>query len=325
MTPHAARGAIAALADQASRAIVIALGEARGTALSAAEIVAASHIAVTLKLRLIRDRLRELERAGVVAAADVDPATHGPGLHWVLTASGQDLHRLLSVMQHVVADAAELDESMAAPVRDRVVGRTLKALGDPGVMRIVTALAAGAELDPTALEERCLPTPRRTLYRRLDVLVSNGVVRRTTTRGVPRRTHYTIAQSWRQAAVLPLLAAWWEGRHGAAAQPVDVEAPLRIVLPNVRVARLPGGARVLWIVDQGTATQRLCLEADDGQLRMCTAPEPADVDATTTGTPQAWTAALVADQLGELQVTGDRQLAQTVLEAVRAALFASVR
>ncbi|UUY04532.1 winged helix-turn-helix domain-containing protein [Svornostia abyssi] len=325
MTAPVARGALAALADQASRAIVIALGDARGTALSAAEIVAASHIAVTLKLRLIRDRLRELERAGVVAAADVDPATHGPGLHWVLTASGQDLHRLLSVMQHVVADAAGLDDASPAPVRDRAVGRTLKALGDPVVMRIVTALAGGAELDPTALEERCLPTPRRTLYRRLDVLVTNGVVRRDTTRGVPRRTHYTIAPSWRQAAVLPLLAAWWEGRHGSAAQPVDVEAPLRIVLPNVRVARLPGGARVLWVVDQGTATQRLCLEADGAQLRMSTAAETTDAGATTTGTPQAWTAALVADQLEELRVTGDARLAQAVLEAVRAALFASVR
>lgn len=325
MTAPAAQGAIAALADQASRAIVIALGDARGAALSAAEIVAASHIAVTLKLRLIRDRLRELERAGVVAAADVDPATHGPGLHWVLTASGQDLHRLLSVMQHVVADAAGLDDATPAPVRDRAVGRTLKALGDPAVMRIVTALAAGAELDPTELEHRCLPTPRRTLYRRLDVLVTNGVVRRNTTRGVPRRTLYTIDPSWRQAAVLPLLAAWWEGRHGAAAHPVDVEAPLRIVLPNVRAARLPDGARVVWIVDQGSATQRLGLEVDGERLQMTNDPAAVDGGAVTTGTPHAWTAALVADQLGELRVTGDGQLAQAVLEAVRAALFASVR
>lgn len=317
--------ATSVLADRASRAVVVALGDARGAPLSAAEIYAASHVGLALKLRLLRDRLRELERAGVVSAADVDPAAHGPGLHWVLTSSGQDLHRLQSVMQHIVSDASGLPETTAAPIRDRAVERTLQALADPAVMRIVTALAAGSELDPTELEAACRPTPRRTLYRRLNLLVETGVVIRETSRGVPRRTRYSISPTWRQAAVLPLLGAWWEGRHRAADDPVDIEGPLRIVLPTVRVARLPASARVLWVVDQNEASQRLLLEAEGDRLRLVDAPSSEEADAVTTGTPRAWTAALVADQLGDLRISGDHLLAHAVLEAVRSALFASVR
>lgn len=313
------------LADRSSRAIVVALGDARGTPRSAASIVAASHVGQPLKLRLVRDRLRELERAGVVAAADVDPAVHGPGLHWVLTGSGQDLHRLQSVMQHVVADAAHLDDATPDPVRDQVVERTLQALADPGVARVVAALAAGTELDPTELEARCRPTPRRTLYRRLDVLVSGGVVVRETTRGVPRRTRYSVAPSWRQAAVLPLLAAWWESRHGDAEGPVDVEGPLRIVLPTVRATHLPTGARVVWMVDQGDAGQRFRLDVEGGRLALARAQAGEPADAAITGSQRGWTAALVADQLDGLQITGDRRLASAMLEAVRTGLFASVR
>lgn len=315
--------AVSLLADRANRAIIVTLGDGQGTPRSAAAIVAGSPIGLSLKLRLVRDRLRDLERGGVVSPADVDPTEHGPGLHWVLTTAGRDLHRLHSVMQHVVTDTAGLDDRAPAHVRDRVLERTLGALADPAVARIVAALAAGTELDPTELEARCRPTSRRTLYRRLDLLVSGGVVARETTRGVPRRTRYAITPSWRQAAVLPLLAAWWESRHGAADDPIDVAGPLRIILPAVRADRLPAGARVLWVVEQGDLSQRIVLEVCDGGLRM--GGSDTGADAVTEGPPQGWTGALVADRLGDVRITGDEQLARAALAAVRAALFASVR
>lgn len=315
--------AVSLLADRANRAIIVTLGDAQGSPRSAASIVAASPVGLSLKLRLIRDRLRELERGGVVSAADVDPAEHGPGLHWALTTSGRDLHRLHSVMEHVAADAAGLGERTPAHERDRVLERTLGALADPAVARIVAALAAGTELDPTELEARCRPTSRRTLYRRLDLLVSGGVVSRDTTRGVPRRTRYAIAPSWRQAAVLPLLAAWWESRHGAADDPIDVAGPLRIILPAVRADQLPAGAQALWVVEQGDLSQRIVLEVGERGLRMGT--EAGQADAVIEGPPQGWTGALVADRLGDVRMTGDEALARAVLAAVRAALFASVR
>lgn len=312
------------LADRASGAIIAALGDAQPAALSASEIVANAPLDVPLRLRLVRDRLRELERGGVVAAADVDPELHGSGLHWRLTAAGRDLRRLQSLVEHVVLDAMGLPERAPAPTRARAVEAALRALADPVVVRVLTALSAATALSPTALEERCRPVARRTLYRRLDRLVSAGVVARQTTRGVPRRTTYAIAPAWRQAAVLSLLGAWWETRHRGTAE-ADLESPLRIVLPAVPIRRLAPEARVRWIVEQGDATQDLLLAREDDHLAALPHDGDTAADATVSGDVRAWAAALVADEQDGLRVEGDAALARGLLDAVRAALFASVR
>lgn len=323
----AARGwsATALLADRGTRAIVVTLGDARGTPMSAGAIVAASHVDATP--RLIRDRLRELERAGILVVDDAAPVDYDPGMHWALTASGHDLYRLLSLMSRVVVNAAGFDDAVASTVRDRAVEETLIALSDPIAVRIIGSLAGEDHLDPVALERHVAPTPRRTLYRRLDLLVGGGVVVRETTRGVPRRTRYALSDRWRPAAVLLLLSAWWEGRHLALtgkAAVIDIEGPLRVVLPNVRAARVRAGAHVRWVVRQGEDTERLVLTARGGRLSVVSsADEP--VDAELSGPPEAWTAGLIADQRDGLQVSGDAKVAFDLFDDVRAALLAYVR
>lgn len=316
------RAATALLADPASRTIVRALGEERGARLSAEAI--ASRAPSGVSHRLVRDRVRELERAGILTAVDSTPV-----LQWALTPAGRDLHRLLSIVARIVVHAAEFDDGTPTAVRDRAMERTLRALGDPVVLRIAVCLSGGTALDPTTLERCCKPTPRRTLYRRLQPLVETGVVLRHTSAGVPRTTRYELADRWRPAAVLGMLPTWWNGRHriatAARSSAMEIEMPLRVILPVVDVRRLPDGALVRWVVQDADSATTLNLRLSDGRLRADDAGPEHPADAEMAGSPVAWAMALVADQPGDIVIQGDAGLGRDALEAVRAALLSYVR
>lgn len=314
----ARRGAPArVLADPAGRQILRALGEGARTRLTAGEICRQAR--GTLTQRLIRDRLRELDRAQLVRAVDADPA-----VRWSLTPAGRDLHRLLSVVERIVGRAAGLSENHGA--RDDAVQRTLRALSDPVVQRAIAALADDTPVDPVTLERRCHPTPRRTLYRRLQAMVETRVVTRTTTSGVPRTSTYTLARRWRPAAVLWMLPAWWESRDhqdGGHARAADIVVPVRVLLPVVDASALPARTRVRWIVDDAGRQEALTLAVCDGRLVSATASAPAAAE--VGGSPAAWAAALISDQRSALDVAGDEALARAVSDLIRSALLAYVR
>lgn len=314
----ARRGAPAGvLADAAGRHILRALGEGDRTRLSAADITLRARGGVTR--RLIRDRLRELDRADLVRAVDADPA-----LQWSLTPAGRDLHRLLSVVERIVGRAAGMPDDDA--VRDVAVQRTLRALADPVVQRAVSALAEDEPVDPVTLETRCRPTPRRTLYRRLQAMVATGVVQRTTSAGVPRTSTYALSPRWRRGAVLWMLPAWWESRNhqeGGQARPADITVPIRVLLPVVDVAAIRPGTRVRWVVEGGGGHDELVLEVVG--RRLVVADAAGDVAAQAAGTPAGWAAALVSDRPDAVEVTGDAATARAISDAVRGELLAFVR
>lgn len=314
----ARRGAPASvLADAASRRILRALGDADRIRLSAADIALRARGDITR--RLIRDRLRDLDRADLVRAVDADPA-----VQWSLTSAGRDLHRLLSVVERIVGRAAGMPGDGAA--RDVAVQRTLRALADPVVQRAVSALAEDEPVDPVTLETRCRPTPRRTLYRRLQAMVDTGVVQRTTSTGVPRTSTYALSPRWRRGAVLWMLPAWWESRDhqaGGHARPADIVVPLRVLLPVVDAGGLPDGARVRWVVEDPAGRDELVLEV--AGTRLSAAERGADAAAKVTASPAGWAAALVTDRPDALRVTGDAALARAVSDAVRGELLAYVR
>ncbi|MDO9354739.1 MAG: winged helix-turn-helix transcriptional regulator [Solirubrobacteraceae bacterium] len=320
--------AIELLADRTSRAIIGVLGDARRRPLTTASITDVSPLDVTA--RLVRDRVRDLGRHGIVAPP-LDGSS-GPG-HWVLTAAGEDLLRLQSLMARVVAHGAGLPQTASPSARDRVLDASLVALADPVSVLIIRRLAEFGPMDPTDLEARCEPTPRRTLYRRLSTLVTGGAVLRNTTGQVPRRTSYELAARWRPVAAVVLLSGWWEARHslGGTIGEFDLEGLLLSVLPSVRVQAVPAGTTVHWLIDGQGRRDALTLrvQREGVSLEVAhevdpTGPLPSG-EHTLRGTPTQWSSALVTDRRDELVASGDATLGDAVFASIRSSLLAYVR
>ncbi len=323
--------AVALLADRANRTIVATLAEARGRALTAADVSDRSPLDVAP--RLIRDRLRTLNRAGILSATEDDLTRGRSHAHWLLTDAGEDLNRLEPLIARIATRATGRTALVRSEYRDEVVEQTVSALADPTVRQIVRCLAEHGPLGPLELEALCLPTPRRTLYRRLAVLVEGGAVNRTTEGQVPRSTIYSLEDRWRPASAILLLASWWQARHSGAAGPIDafdLEGLLLSVLPSIRVTGISERASLAWIVsgDASTASP-VELRVVDGRLRIAAADadpaEPTPPATRSSGSPAAWSAALVNDRRSELTTVGDAGLADAVLTAVRSAILAYVR
>ncbi|MBJ7472661.1 MAG: hypothetical protein JHD16_15245 [Solirubrobacteraceae bacterium] len=323
-----ARPATAILADGPSRAIVLALGEARARGVEALAVTEQS-IADTTP-RLVRDRLRALERANIVIIAERAAANGQAPSRWSLTPAGRDLYRLHSLMTRIVSHAADLHATTPTDVREGALDLALESLVDPVVRRIATALAmADRPLDPVALEAACAPVPRRTLYRRLGPLVDHGVVLRHTGRTVPRSTSYELAERWRPVAAIPVLSAWWESRHWqrhAGGAPQDLAGILHAILPMARIDADRAGQRLRWAVEAEGERQSATLLVRDGHL-LVAADDQADQApaAEAAGTPAAWATAMITDGTADLTISGDEALAREAINAVRAALLAYIR
>lgn len=314
---------IGLLADPVNAVIISTLGERRAEPLTAPAL--AERELVGVAPRLVRDRMRQLERHGIVAATDHETAGTSKRSRWALTVAGRDLFSLQSVMTRIVTHAARLPAAAAPDTRHRLVSRVLSELADPIVIALLRALAAGPA-GPTTLEDACAPTPRRTLYRRLGTLVDAGVVRRTTTHEVPRRTSYELDERWRPVVSILLLSAWWEWRHAGTQQSAmasDLEGLLLGIMPLVRVARPRQDSCVRFVVAADDHEGGMTLRCQ--QARLVPAGDAATPTATVAGHPSAWASALVNDRREELAFSGDAALAGEFLSAVRGAVLAYVR
>ncbi|MEH3054067.1 MAG: winged helix-turn-helix transcriptional regulator [Patulibacter minatonensis] len=314
------------LADPATRAIVAHLGAAGAGSLDATQIAGAVQLSLTG--RLVRDRLRILERRGVVVATSRAASDGSAPTRWALTDAGRDLHRLLSLITRITAHAARLPEASGqAKATDAVVGCTLSALDDPIVRTVARQLGAASFLEPLELEAACTGIPRRTLYRRLGPLVDAGAILRETTRQVPRSTRYALVDRWRPVVAVLVLIAWWESRHPGAASPpadLDLAGAMTIVSPRVRPRR-GGDAVVRWVVaEPGARFASFDTATADGAV-VTRASDAATPTATVRAPLAAWTAALVEGSFGPLEITGDAAQAEAMLAAFRAALLAYVR
>lgn len=313
------RSAIDLLADPVSRAVIVTLGELDaeqdGLVVTEAALDGASP-------RLIQSRVRELDRHGIVRAIAAGP---NQPRRWRLTEAGRDLFRLQTLMTRVILRASQRPATTPAPIRDTAFGGVLSGLADPVTAQLCLALArATAPIGPVPLEEQCAPTPRRTLYRRLGALVDAGVVERRSGHTVPRTTFYVLVDTWRPAAAIPVLAAWWESRHwGDHTDPVgDVPVGLlAAVLPLARIGAGHDGRTLSWHADGGSGV-RLVVERD--RLRIDDAGG-AGADVAVRGSIDAWCTAMVTDRRDRLHTEGERTLAQAAITAVRTALLAYVR
>ncbi len=239
-----------------------------------------------------------------------------------------ELYRLGSLIARIVLQAMKIDGTASQETRERIVQTTLSAMSDAQTIRVGRVLAsASGPLDPTELEELCAPIPRRTLYRRLSLLVDAGVVQRETTREVPRRTRYQLVERWRPVAGALLLSAWWELRHDKAEErgrSIDLAGVLSVALPTVRLRDQHRAGRLRWQVTDGeTVVSEVDLIAHGGTLEQ---PSSSGTpDATAAGNPRAWATALVTDHTEDLSISGDEHLVHDVLTALRAAALRYLR
>lgn len=310
------------LGDASNRALISALASLGDRATEVAELQARA--LPDTPVRFVRDRLRALSQASVVARPD-----GGSGSGWLLTPAGQDLHRIYAVATRIVARAGGgVVAATPTPTfeHEHAVNAALQALSDPAVLLIVGQLAsASTPLDPDELEHACEPIARRTLYRRLRVLQDEGLVERLVTHQVPRHTHYAINDHWRPVAGVLLLASWWELRHvpeGAAA--LDLLTLLALVAPVAAAPRGTAGV-VQCRVDDPVAAPPIAAHLADGGLQIRRAAAEVPHDAAIGGTSRAWAAALVAGDRAGLTIEGDATLADACIASVRAALLAYVR
>lgn len=324
--------ALSILGDSANRIVLTTLGAARGRPLTAASIN--ERFPASTTPRFVRDRIRFLVRSGLVqpAAPAAGRALDDAPARWVLTSAGDEAVSLLSLMSRIAAHGADIDASTAAVIRERALSDALGAFTDPVAVTALRVLAAHGPLDPSALEAGCDPIPRRTLYRRLDTLVSMGAVVRSTTRRVPRSTEYAMADRWRPTVAIMLLGVWWDIRHPELAgegSALDLGGLIVAVAPSIRLPPSQGAGRLALDTIDGAGLHRTVLDVTGTAVRVI--PDPADAAsgiATRTvvrGDTEAWTAAIVNDRRALLEIVGDEALGNAVLTALRTALLSYIR
>ncbi|MBO9533946.1 MAG: hypothetical protein J7513_13330 [Solirubrobacteraceae bacterium] len=320
------RSAIALLADAPTRAILLTLGEASSRGGEAFAVT--EHPFPGITPRLVRDRLRGLERAGIAVAVERSTGHGGPTL-WALSPAGRDLFNLYALLDRIATHAAELPATAQPERRTVAVDTALGTLADPVAVKVVQALAlADRPLDPPALELAVTPIPRRTLYRRLSPLVEAKVVHRIVGRTVPRSTTYALNDRWRPVATMPVLSTWWESRHWddvEISDPEGVHGVLHALAPLVaRPAQAKPGQAMRWTIEQpaGRITGLLLF---DGDHVIAARDDQRDALAQATGAPAAWASALVTERITGLEIAGDAALARDTLAGVRSALLSYIR
>ena len=200
--------------------------------------------------------------------------------------------------------------------------RALDLVGDKWTLLIIRDLAGG----PRRFVElqRVLPgISTEQLRSRLNRMVADGLLTRQRYREVPPRVDYELTERAREA--LPIVGAlttwgrrwaWSPPREGEA---VDVGAILR-ASTGLPVSGRRGGTVELLVDDRPYA-----MRIAEGGVGFSERAAP-DADARVSGTRDDWIAALGPDaDTTRLAVSGDADLAGTVLELVGGASAAQAR
>lgn len=214
----------------------------------------------------------------------------------------------------------------AAPTEPKQLGSTgarstLKALVEGWASHIIRILAAR----PLSLTELNSLIPRisyPSLERRLTAMRECNLIEAH--HGSGRLRPYSVTD-WLRRAILPLLAAVaWE-RTFAPEKTVpigrlDVEAGFLLAIPLMNVSEsLDGKCRLAVEVHDGTSPvlAGVVVGIEEGKVTSCVASLEGEVEAWATGKPLAWLQQLNLASDGDLDLGGDRRLAQELLEALR--------
>lgn len=141
------------------------------------------------------------------------------------------------------------------------------------------------------------------------------------TRGVPY-----IGTEWLRQAVLPLAAAIaWEQRFlpepEARIGTIDAEAAFLLAIPLIRLAPEVSGKCRLSVEVRGGSNPvfaGVVLAVEEGEVVSCTARLGGTVDASASGTPNAWIRQVAGTSDQQLEMSGDVALSREIIAALQA-------
>ena len=200
--------------------------------------------------------------------------------------------------------------------------RALDLVGDKWTLLIVRDLAAG----PRRFVElqRVLPgISTEQLRSRLNRMVADGLLTRQRYREVPPRVDYELTERARDLMpILGALARWgyeWTWGPPREGEDIDIGAIFRLAPGLVRPANTLRGTVAIEATGKGGQSRDYVLRATDGRVEVEEHPET-EADARVSGSEAAWIAALGPDgDRSRLEVSGDRRLVETLLDAISAA------
>lgn len=140
-----------------------------------------------------------------------------------------------------------------------------------------------------------------------------------------RGTPY-VATDWLRRAVVPLTAAAaWESKyiqeHTAAISRTDVEAAFLLAVPLMSMGpEAMGRCRLAVEIRRGPtpAFAGVLLQVEKGKVVSCSTSLEGDAQTSVSGSPADWMRQMNGGARRQLEVSGNRSLAQRLLEALRA-------
>jgi DNA-binding HxlR family transcriptional regulator len=198
-------------------------------------------------------------------------------------------------------------------------------VGDKWTLLIIRDLAAG----PRRFVElqRVLPgISTEQLRSRLNRMVADGLLTRQRYREVPPRVDYELTERSRELMpVVGALARWgydWAWSAPRPGEDVNIGAVFRLAPGLLEPPSGVEGAVEL-VVEAGgeqTVERRYRLTAGDGAVDISERDGQPDARAVVTGSQAAWIRALGPDgSADELEISGDRRLAEALLDGFTAA------
>jgi DNA-binding HxlR family transcriptional regulator len=203
--------------------------------------------------------------------------------------------------------------------------RALDLVGDKWTLLIIRDLASG----PRRFVEiqRVLPgISTEQLRSRLNRMVADGLLTRQRYREVPPRVDYELTErAYDLLGVLGALARWgyrWTWSPPRSGEYVDIGAIFRLAPGLLRPDEAIEGAVELSVKRPGEPPRHYVLLAHDGRVAIEERAAP-EADARVAGAEPAWIQAL-GPQSGRdgLTLTGDRELAEALLDGLGAAAAA---
>jgi len=269
----------------------------------------------------LRGHLKELETAKAVAKRQGDSPSGR--FEYELTRPGEELLEVAASLERWLADSPggplDLD---SAPAKAAV-----KSLVDAWLAQMVAPLAE-RPLSLTELDKRLTTISYPMIERRLEAMRLTEQVDAGTRESAG--TRYAVTD-WVRRGLAPLtLGARWEQRNQPElADPVsreDIEEAVAIVSPLSRVpAELSGICQLAVRVGEDGDRRRFlgAIEAKDGAISFGAVYPQRRPDAWASATADTWFSTLVDADTAGLKLSGDRELARTVFDRLREALFGS--
>lgn len=271
----------------------------------------------------MRGHLQTLTRTGVLERRRQNDF---PGsLDFELTEVGQELWDVARILRAWL----ELDPQGPVALGSSSAKSAIKALVEGWGTSMIRALAA-RPLSLTELNGLINTLSYPSLERRLGAMRQAGQIERMS--GPGRGTPYTVTE-WLRRAIAPLgAAARWERRHApeqtAPIKRLDTEAAFLLTIPLLRLpAGLNGTCRLAVQVggSNGDSLAGVLVGIRDGSVESCVATIRGNADGWAAGSAPTWLEAVLERGGDQLELGGNRELAQAVVEGLHSALLGALR